>query len=399
MKSKMLFSISVIILVTFSHTKPARTCSCLPPPPPAKAFAEADAVLMGKVVSFELLPSMDRRMAGIAVLKIWKGEKNDADSIFTGPHSAACGYDFEVGQTYVIYAFKDEGGKLYTHLCTRTAPVEQATEDLKFLESLSYFPLAIGNSWKFAYAHVENIVDTIRVDSQLYYRFDRFRGFSDALIRMSGEGKLFMRSDTTEQLWLDFAAEIGDKWTVYGQYAGDQWTVSLESKNDTIRVPAGTFLQCYRFLFDFGCCDNSWVEWYAPEVGPVKRDLYGFAVIEYPLESAVVNGTSLPTSVSEKPTGEFSRTFELAQNYPNPFNPTTVICYDLSVNSRVVLKIFNILGQEVRTLVDGKIEMAGRYAVSWDGKDNIGNPIATGIYLYCLETSKAVQMKKMTLLR
>jgi len=59
--------------------------------------------------------------------------------------------------------------------------------------------------------------------------------------------------------------------------------------------------------------------------------------------------------------------FELSQNYPNPFNPTTRIDYGLAVSGRVSLKIFNVRGQLVRTIVD-QMQTAGRYTVAWDGR-------------------------------
>ena len=94
--------------------------------------------------------------------------------------------------------------------------------------------------------------------------------------------------------------------------------------------------------------------------------------------------------------------FALYQNYPNPFNPTTAIRYDLSNSSTVSLKIFNVLGQEVRTLVNEK-QSAGFKTVAWDARDNFGNPLASGIYVYKLEASASrqnfVQTRKMILLR
>jgi len=71
-------------------------------------------------------------------------------------------------------------------------------------------------------------------------------------------------------------------------------------------------------------------------------------------------------------------TFELFQNYPNPFNPTTVIGYQLPVDSRVSLKVYNLLGQEVRTLVDGD-RKAGFHQETFDARD-----IASGVYVYQL---------------
>jgi hypothetical protein len=90
---------------------------------------------------------------------------------------------------------------------------------------------------------------------------------------------------------------------------------------------------------------------------------------------------------------QLPNTFALYQNYPNPFNPTTTISYDLPVRSRVKLTVYNILGQEVATLVDSEQE-PGRYDVKFDA---IGLP--SGVYFYRLEAGKFVDVKKMILVK
>ena len=90
--------------------------------------------------------------------------------------------------------------------------------------------------------------------------------------------------------------------------------------------------------------------------------------------------------------------YSLAQNYPNPFNPETRIRYSLSQSSRVVLKIFNMLGQEVRTLLD-EHKPAGSFEVSWDGKNDAGQRVPSGVYLYQIHAQGKVMTKKMTLLQ
>ncbi len=85
--------------------------------------------------------------------------------------------------------------------------------------------------------------------------------------------------------------------------------------------------------------------------------------------------------------------FSLGQNYPNPFNPSTTIEYFLPQSSRVVLKVYDVLGKEIRTLVDGK-QAAGRYRVQLDGKNLPG-----GMYFYRIQAGGFVQTKKLTLLK
>lgn len=90
--------------------------------------------------------------------------------------------------------------------------------------------------------------------------------------------------------------------------------------------------------------------------------------------------------------------FQITQNYPNPFNSTTTIRYDLPESSDVVLRIFNTRGQEVVTLVDGDV-VEGSHFVEWDGRDQQGLSVASGVYFYRIETNFNVRTRKMTLLR
>jgi flagellar hook assembly protein FlgD len=78
--------------------------------------------------------------------------------------------------------------------------------------------------------------------------------------------------------------------------------------------------------------------------------------------------------------------FHLYGNYPNPFNPRTTIRYTIPIEGityRTVIRIFDLLGQEVVTLVD-RIHQSGSYSVEWDGRDSMGNEVSSGLYMYLL---------------
>jgi hypothetical protein len=92
------------------------------------------------------------------------------------------------------------------------------------------------------------------------------------------------------------------------------------------------------------------------------------------------------------------RDYALAQNYPNPFNPTTVIEYTLPAEADVRLEIFDIRGRRVRTLDAGPRD-AGRYVKIWDGRDDQGSEVASGVYLYRLRSADYSFARKMVLLR
>ncbi len=105
----------------------------------------------------------------------------------------------------------------------------------------------------------------------------------------------------------------------------------------------------------------------------------------------------IPTGVAdEDPTIPLRLT--LLQNYPNPFNPSTTIDYSLPRRSHVRLRVYNILGQETRTLVNEE-QSVGAHQIEWDGRDNTGHDAATGVYLYRIEVGDEVTSRKMLLLR
>jgi photosystem II stability/assembly factor-like uncharacterized protein len=98
------------------------------------------------------------------------------------------------------------------------------------------------------------------------------------------------------------------------------------------------------------------------------------------------------TSVAEK--SPLPTSFDLAQNYPNPFNPSTKIKYALPKNADVKLVVYNSFGQKVRTLLDEKKE-AGFHEIDWDGRNDFGLTVATGVYFYKLVTKEYVRTLKM----
>lgn len=90
--------------------------------------------------------------------------------------------------------------------------------------------------------------------------------------------------------------------------------------------------------------------------------------------------------------------FQLSQNYPNPFNPITTIKYELPKPTHVELIIYNILGQKVKQLVN-QDHVAGIFTINWDGLNQVGLPVASGVYLYVIRTPEFSQTKKMIILK
>jgi hypothetical protein len=102
---------------------------------------------------------------------------------------------------------------------------------------------------------------------------------------------------------------------------------------------------------------------------------------------------SIVDNISEIPTE-----YALAQNYPNPFNPVTEIKFKIPKNSFVSLKIYNLLGQEIRSLINEN-KTPGIYRISWDGRDRYGQLVKSGVYFYHLKSENFSQIKKMIYVR
>ncbi|MCB9089155.1 MAG: T9SS type A sorting domain-containing protein [Calditrichae bacterium] len=117
---------------------------------------------------------------------------------------------------------------------------------------------------------------------------------------------------------------------------------------------------------------------------------YGRSMFKYDLNQL----TSLPAQRDAELPGDF----HLAQNYPNPFNQSTVISYQLSVAGEVNLSVFNLLGERVATLVS-ESQNAGNHRVSWDGRDERGNVLASGTYIFRLKFGQRSVAKRMVLIR
>ena len=90
--------------------------------------------------------------------------------------------------------------------------------------------------------------------------------------------------------------------------------------------------------------------------------------------------------------------FELSPNYPNPFNPETTIRYTVPENCRVNIDVFNLLGQKICNLVNEK-KSAGNYSTIWDGRDNNGKHVTSGVYIYRIKANDFIDAKKMLLIR
>jgi hypothetical protein len=115
-------------------------------------------------------------------------------------------------------------------------------------------------------------------------------------------------------------------------------------------------------------------------------------------ESYIVPVSLSVTTMGSIDEGIFPTEFALHQNFPNPFNPLTSIRYDLPENEYVTVMIYDMLGRQVRQLVDS-FQEAGFKSIVWDATNDYGSPAAAGVYLYKIQAGDFMQTRKMVLLK
>jgi hypothetical protein len=129
---------------------------------------------------------------------------------------------------------------------------------------------------------------------------------------------------------------------------------------------------------------------YAIGYADVESELFAVA------DSAQKKYDNVLVSVERATDSRLPKSLSLQQNYPNPFNPTTTIQFELSNNANIKLAVYNLQGQLVKVIAAGDFK-AGSHLAVWDGKDNLGREVGSGIYIYRLNADEATLSKKMLL--
>ena len=193
-----------------------------------------------------------------------------------------------------------------------------------------------------------------------------------------------------------FTTNVYDRWShriiiFSGRLAGggrgnDVWGFDLTTNTWQEIMPSGT-LPDQR---------EGAVAVYVPSEG--RMVVFGGRGSSYYNDIWSLNNLASPTGIEDGDNFTLPQSVTLYQNYPNPFNPSTNIRYDLFRSGNISLKIYTVLGQEIRTLVSG-VQPAGEQSVIWDGRDNQGHQAVSGVYIYQVITENATSSRKLVLLQ
>lgn len=186
--------------------------------------------------------------------------------------------------------------------------------------------------------------------------------------------------------WLGNAWNIDPEWQLFDDNADLVYEISTDWPAGTAR----TFVYKYGFWGpDVASFDN--------EAGFGQNHVHKESGEGTFFEISTPFGDMTPTAIEEGSEG-IPVTFSLQQNYPNPFNPSTTIRFSVAKASETSLVIYNALGQKVKTLFNGRLN-PGAVTKVWDGTNQSGSQVATGIYFYQLRSSDRVMTKKMILMK
>jgi len=284
-------------------------------------------------------------------------------------------------------------------------------------EAIKYYPLETGNYWEYAvhysqfpyyddslFYSIEVTGDTLLSNNKVY------KVITQKFIPDNGTIITFERIDTTtactyrftndpifaenEYLMDSLLADSGDYFA--GSYWGNSMSPGIFSTQCTDEYEdtvLGYFTTIKEFVDESGIPAISYL--FAKGLGYIHSSSCEFGCSTTNLRYAKIDSVEYGTHITAVDNSNLDQpaNYFLYQNYPNPFNPATNIEYSIPHPGLVTLKVYDVLGNEIRTL-ENEEKTAGRYSISFNGND-----LASGIYFYILRAGDFVQSRKMLLLK
>ena len=220
----------------------------------------------------------------------------------------------------------------------------------------------------FTWNYVDMVIDSVKASAAFEAMEIGPFYYLDEMISRSNDSDIAFCSGTS--LFTNFPSNANYQHVATIYFTVNNWSASRGSITvDTIQHP------------DYASTDYAYVN---------------NAVIYKPIWKGPINVST--SAVDESDVSNIPTSFELEQNFPNPFNPTTSIKFGLPTKSHVSVKVYNLLGQEITTLVNEDLS-AGTHTTEWDGRDKNQTEVASGIYFYKLIAGDFIDTKKMMLIK
>ncbi|MGD1048948.1 MAG: FlgD immunoglobulin-like domain containing protein, partial [Candidatus Krumholzibacteriaceae bacterium] len=218
-------------------------------------------------------------------------------------------------------------------------------------------------------------------------------GVTSPLITGDTDAGVFVRGGTPDKFYAYGGCPTINQFSALGKTANGKWALDYPLYNGT-KYYAGI-----SSAWQNGGGADVRTMWFGFGFQYIRDTADGVHPVRVELAQHVFSWMQFPSNPCCCCTGaETPRAYRLAQNFPNPFNPSTTIQYDMKEKGLVRIKIYNVAGELVRTLVC-EMKNAGSYSVAWDGKSNLGTGVASGIYFCRMQTKEFSATKKLVLLR
>jgi hypothetical protein len=275
-----------------------------------------------------------------------------------------------------------------------------------------FYPLQVGNTWQYLNDSYSILTSKIKTDTllngELYYVFEtialRSQGKSmriDSLMRVQNRRTAPTAGDSCggnnpyELSYYHLAEPDSTVWEICDGFNGHLGSPLARFNNKFLLYVFGEAREVMQFDFG-GALTGEDTVWgfgtlLAKGIGIIEERYYegDYGV----LQGAIINGVKYGNIVSVDESAKLPEKIALYQNYPNPFNPTTKIRYEISHITNVNLKVINILGEEVETLVD-EVKNPGSYEIEYDASQ-----LSSGVYIAVLQTTGAQLNRGMLLIK
>lgn len=262
-----------------------------------------------------------------------------------------------------------------------------------------YLPLQVGNYWLFGSDKISVEKDTLMPNLKTYalMQWQLVTNMGNKIFLRQDKNYIFRYNTSTqeEEIEIDFSAPAGQTYELTFTNFDNRNIVRTSGGMNSSQVFSSQ-RTIFSYLYDIQpIIDDEEIYTYADSIGIIQVEGQWH---NSKITQAYVNGKIyIATSVGIMQTS-LPKKILLEHNYPNPFNPNTIIGYQLSIRSHVTLKIYDAIGREIATLVDG-IKEAGYHQVSWDATNDKGEQVSSGIYFYRLEVDNTFVTKKAIYLR